>query len=258
MAIRVQPILAFKDNYIWVLINGETNHCIVVDPGEAKPVLVFLKRLKLTLDAILITHHHWDHTNGIKGILKECSVPVFGPAKEKIIGVSDPVEEGVCVEFTDWPISFNVIAIPGHTLGHVAYYGGGLLFCGDTLFSAGCGRLFEGTAEQMLDSLAKLLKLPDETLIYCGHEYTLSNLHFAQTIEPGNPHVKERLEKIRELRQKNLPSLPALLGKERVINPFLRCENPEIVSRLEKHRGRKFDSSAELFAYIRQWKNNFK
>ncbi len=258
MAIQVQPILAFKDNYIWCLINDQTNHCIVVDPGEAKPVLVFLKHLKLTLDAIFITHHHWDHTNGIKGILKEYSIPVFGPANEKIMGVSNPVDEGANVELANWPINFKVIAIPGHTLGHIAYYGGGLLFCGDTLFSAGCGRLFEGTAEQMLASLDKLLALPDETQIYCGHEYTLSNLHFAQCIEPNNFHIKERLEKVRELHQKNLPSLPAVLGDERLINPFLRCENPEVVLRIEKHRGQKFGSPADVFGYLRQWKNNYK
>jgi hydroxyacylglutathione hydrolase len=258
MAIQVQPILAFKDNYIWCLINDETNHCIIVDPGEAKPVLAFLKRSKLSLDAILITHHHWDHTNGIKGILNAQAVPVFGPAKEKIIGVSNPVEEGNTVELANWPITFKVLSIPGHTLGHIAYYGDNLLFCGDTLFSAGCGRLFEGTAEQMLSSLNKLLTLPDGTKVYCGHEYTLSNLHFAQTIEPTNADIKERLERVRELRQKNLPSLPAILGNERLINPFLRCENPDIASRIERHRGRKFDSPAEVFAYLRQWKNNYK
>lgn len=260
MAIRVQhiPACTCKDNYIWCLINDETKHCIVVDPGEAKPVLEYLKPLELSLDAIFITHHHWDHTNGIKGILKEHSVPVYGPANEKIIGVSNPVDEGEEIGLPHWPITFKVIATPGHTLGHIAYYGSGLLFCGDTLFSAGCGRLFEGTAEQMLDSLNKFLKLPDETQIYCGHEYTLSNLQFAQIIEPTHVRIKEYLEEIRKLRQEKLPSLPAVLGNERLINPFLRCEMPEIVSRLEKHRGRKFDSPADVFTYLRQWKNNYK
>ncbi|MES2998119.1 MAG: hydroxyacylglutathione hydrolase [Pseudomonadota bacterium] len=257
MTIQVTPILAFKDNYIWCLINKETNHCIVVDPGEAKPVLALIKRLNLSLDAIFITHHHWDHTNGIKGIIETYTVPVYGPAKEKIMGVTHPVDEEDTVELVNWP-AFNVLAIPGHTLGHIAYDGGGLLFCGDTLFSAGCGRLFEGTAEQMLSSLNKLLHLPDETKIYSGHEYTLSNLHFAQAIEPNNPHIKEYLEQVRQLRQKNLPSLPAVLASERLINPFLRCDNPEVVSRVEKHRGRKFGSPVEIFAYLRQWKNNYK
>ena len=258
MAIQVQPILAFKDNYIWCLINDETNHCIIVDPGEAKPVLAFLKRSNLSLDAIFITHHHWDHTNGIKAILRDRSVPVFGPTKEKIAGVSNPVDEGDTVELSNWPITFKVLAIPGHTLGHIAYYGDNFLFCGDTLFSAGCGRLFEGTAEQMLDSLNKLSQLPDETRIYCGHEYTLNNLNFAQMLEPSNAHVKEYLERVRELRQKNLPSLPCILATERRVNPFLRCGETEILSRVERHRGKKFSSPAEAFTYLRQWKNNYK
>jgi hydroxyacylglutathione hydrolase len=258
MAIQVQPILAFKDNYIWCLIKGETRHCIIVDPGEAKPVLSFLKNSNLILDAIFITHHHWDHTNGIKGILTAHSVPVFGPAKEKVIGVSHVVDEGDTIPLANWPIVFKVIAIPGHTLGHVAYFGGGLLFCGDTLFSAGCGRLFEGTAEQMLNSLNKLSQLPDDTKIYCGHEYTLNNLHFAQTIETTNPHIKDYLERVHELRQKNLPSLPAILANERLVNPFLRCDKSEVISRIEKHGGRKLGSPVEVFAYLRQWKNNYK
>jgi hydroxyacylglutathione hydrolase len=258
MTIRVQPILAFKDNYIWCLINENTKHCLIVDPGEAKPVLAFLKQLNLSLDAILITHHHWDHTNGIKMIVQSYPVPVFGPINEKIMAVSHPVSEGESIELADWP-TFKVLDIPGHTLGHIAYYGDNLLFCGDTLFSAGCGRLFEGTAEQMLNSLNKLLKLPDETQIYCGHEYTLSNLHFAQTIEPANSDIKERLERVRELRQKNLPSLPTVLADERLINPFLRCANSEVIARIEKHSGRKFGKSAEeVFSYLRQWKNNYK
>lgn len=258
MTIRVEPILAFKDNYIWCLIDEETNHCIIIDPGESKSVLVFLKRLNLSLDAIFITHHHWDHTNGIKGILNTYTVPVYGPATEKIMGVTHPVDEGDIIQLANWPMAFNILAIPGHTLGHVAYYGDGLLFCGDTLFSAGCGRLFEGTADQMLESLNKLRSLPDETKIYCGHEYTLNNLQFAQTVEPNNLHIKERLEKVRELRQKNLPSLPAVLANERLTNPFLRSDNPEIALKIEKHRGKRLNSRVEVFAYLRQWKNNFK
>lgn len=257
MMIQVLPILAFKDNYVWCLINEETKHCIIVDPGEAKPVLAQLKQLNLNLDAMFITHHHWDHTNGIRSILKQHPAPVFGPAKEKIAGVSNPVDEGDKVELPNWP-TFEVIAIPGHTLGHIAYYGNHLLFCGDTLFTAGCGRLFEGTAQQMLNSLNKLAQLSDETQVYCGHEYTLANLHFAQTIEPHNIQIKERLEKTRELRQKNLASVPSLLSDERLSNPFLRCDNPEIKLRIEKRTGKKLSTSVEIFAYLRQWKNNFK
>ena len=258
MSIQVLPILAFKDNYIWCLINEETKHCLIVDPGEAKPVLAQLKHLNLTLDALLITHHHWDHTNGIRSILKSFPVPVFGPAKEKIVGLTHPVDEGDKVELANWPISFAVLAIPGHTLGHIAYYGNQLLFCGDTLLTGGCGRLFEGTAEQMLNSLKKLAHLPDQTQIYCGHEYTLANLHFAQAAEPSNPHIKERLEKTRILRQKNLASVPSSLGEERLSNPFLLFKNPGILTQIEKRTGKKFTSTVEVFTYLRQWKNNFK
>jgi len=255
--IQVVPILAFKDNYIWCLVNEETKHCIIVDPGEAKPVLAYLKQFNLTLDALLITHHHWDHTNGIRSILKHYTVPVFGPAKEKIVGVTHLINEGDKIELAHWPI-FEILAIPGHTLGHIAYIGNYFLFCGDTLFTGGCGRLFEGTAEQMLNSLNKLSRLPDETKVFCGHEYTLANLHFAQTIEPNNLHIKERLEKTRELRQKNLPSVPSSLAEERLTNPFLRCDNPEIKTRIEKRTGRKLTTPVEIFSYLRQWKNNFK
>ncbi|MDQ8039205.1 MAG: hydroxyacylglutathione hydrolase [Rickettsiella sp.] len=262
MPIKVLPILAFKDNYIWCLINDRTNHCIMVDPGEAKSVLAFLKganakHLKLSLDAIFITHHHWDHTNGIKAILNTHAVPVYGPANEKIIGVSHPVDEENVIELAGWPV-FKVLAIPGHTLGHIAYYVEDLLFCGDTLFSAGCGRLFEGTPAQMLNSLNKLASLPDETKVYCGHEYTLNNLQFAQIVEPNNIKIKERAEKVRVLRQKNLPSLPASLADERLINPFLRTTNPDIILRIEKHRGKRLEAPVEVFAYLRKWKNNFK
>lgn len=258
MPIQIVPISAFKDNYIWCLINKNTKHCLVIDPGEGKPVLTQLNRLDLSLDAILITHHHWDHTNGIRSILKSHSVPVYGPAKEKIVGMTQAVEQGDKIELANWPISFKVMAIPGHTLGHIAYYGNRLLFCGDTLFTGGCGRLFEGTAEQMLDSLTRLAQLPDKTQIYCGHEYTLANLHFAQEVEPNNPHIKKRLEKTRELRQKNLASVPSLLEEERLTNPFLRCDQPDIIQRIEKRTGRKFSSPVAVFTYLRQWKNNFK
>lgn len=257
MTIQLLPILAFKDNYIWCLINEETKHCIIVDPGESKPVLTQLKQLNLTLDALFITHHHWDHTNGIRSILKHYSVPVFGPSKEKIVGVTHPVDEKDKIELSHWP-RFEILAIPGHTLGHIAYYGNPFLFCGDTLFTAGCGRLFEGTPEQMLNSLEKLAQLPDETQIYCGHEYTLTNLNFAQTVEPDNIHIKERLEKTRELRQKNLPCVPSLLAEERLSNPFLRGDNPKIKTYIEKRTGKKRITPVEIFAYLRQWKNNFK
>ena len=257
MAVRVEPITVFKDNYVWCLINEATQRCIVVDPGEAKPVLAFIKCLKLTLEAVFITHHHWDHTNGLKGLLQHQGVPVYGPAKEKIIAVTELVEDNDKIKLPGWPGTFEVIAIPGHTLGHIAYYAAPMLFCGDTLFSSGCGRLFEGTPDQMLASLDRLARLPDETEIYCGHEYTLNNLNFAQTVEPGNAFIKERLEQVRLLRQKNLPSLPTQLAIERQVNPFLRCDNSGIRDKIEKHWGRKLDSRLDIFTYLRQWKNNY-
>ena len=186
----VVPVKAFKDNYVWTLRNA--THAAVVDPGEARPVLDYLQREKLVLAAILATHHHPDHVGGIAELRRSFAVPVYGPKNEPIPTLTQPVAEGDRVAIPELGVNFSVLDIPGHTRAHIAYYGAGALFCGDTLFACGCGRLFEGTAEQMYASLAKLAALPDETKVYCGHEYTLANIGFAKAVEPGNSALEQR------------------------------------------------------------------
>lgn len=252
---RVIPISAFKDNYIWLVINIENQHGFIVDPGEANAVLKALDELNITLTAILITHHHADHSAGINSILQYKAVPVFGPAHERISGISQKVKENDEVKLSEVSTILSVIDIPGHTLGHVAYYGQNFLFCGDTLFTAGCGRLFEGTAEQMYQSLCKLMALPEETLVYCGHEYTELNLRFASLVEPHNTAIKDRIETTLHLRQMNLPTVPSTLKEEKKSNLFLRCHIPEVINSAEKYAGKKLNTPLEVFTVLRAWKD---
>src|SRR5438477_4209354 len=204
---RIVPISAFKDNYVWTLRNER--HAAVVDPGEARPVLAYLAREKLELAAILATHHHADHVGGIADLRARFEVPVYGPKHEPIPTLTRPVAEGDTVEVPRLGVKFSVLDIPGHTRAHIAYYGAGALFCGDTLFACGCGRLFEGTADQMYASLGKLAALPDDTKVYCGHEYTLANIGFAKAVEPGNRALGEREARDRKLRDAGRPTLPS-------------------------------------------------
>jgi len=256
--LKITPIDALQDNYIWLL--RETNHrgAIVVDPGEAKPVLETLTRGQLSLTAILVTHHHWDHTNGIAELLKQYPTAiVFGPAKEKVFGCKHFMQENDQTAIPNFSTQFKVLDIPGHTLGHIAYYGANALFCGDTLFTAGCGRIFEGTPEQMYQSLSKLAALPATTKIYCGHEYTLANLKFAAHVEPNNTDTQQRIKQVQQLRAQQLPSVPATLMLELQTNPFLRCESPSIISAVEYHIKKKLDNPVDVFAHLREWKNSF-
>lgn len=257
MTVSITPVPTLKDNYVWVLINEENRSAVIVDPGEAKPVAAFLKQHKLRLESILITHHHWDHTNGISELKFTANCPVIAPVKEKVSNVTYPVYENDKVQIDNFPITFQVIDIPGHTLGHVAYFGNGKLFCGDTLFAAGCGRIFEGTAEQMYTSLKKLAALPPHTKIYCGHEYTLNNLNFANSVEPQNKKIAERIARVTEIRQKNLPSLPSLLTEELDTNPFFRCDSPEIIKNVETYAGKSLSNPVEVFSWLRKMKDNF-
>ena len=217
----------------------------------------YLAREGLALVAILATHHHPDHVGGISELVAMKKVPVFGPKGEPIPELTHPVGQGDKVEILALAATFSVLDIPGHTRAHVAYYGLESLFCGDTLFACGCGRVFEGTAEQMLDSLTKLAALPDATRVYCGHEYTLANIKFARAVDPGNSMLAAREEKVAKLRAAGLPSLPSTLGEERATNPFLRCAEPVVVESANKYLGARVADPARVFAAIREWKNRF-
>ena len=256
--LNIHPVPAFRDNYIWVVHNQ--NHAAVVDPGMASPVIEFLEHHRLQLSAILITHHHSDHTGGIAELRRRHDVPVYGPAAEAITTVTHPLHEHDHVSLPALPLNLSVIDIAGHTRGHIAYYGSppfGMVFCGDTLFACGCGRVFEGTPQQMYQSLQKLSRLPDDTLIFCAHEYTLGNVAFARAIDPGNATLIEFELKARQLRQQNTPTVPATLGLERAINPFLRCEQPQIISSAQRFSGKSSTDPVAIFAILREWKNNF-
>ena len=251
--LEIVPVGAFKDNYVWTLRKG--NFAAVVDPGDARPVLQYLAHARLELSAILATHHHADHVGGIAELLRHGDVPVYGPRGEPIPTLTHPVSEGDTVKLPELDVSFSVLDIPGHTRAHIAYYGAGALFCGDTLFACGCGRLFEGTAEQMYASLEKLRALPDETRVYCGHEYTLANIGFAQSVEPSNRALAEREARDRKLREAGKPTLPSTLGEEKATNPFLRCREPAVVESANKYLGSRVSDPVRVFAAIRDWKN---
>jgi hydroxyacylglutathione hydrolase len=253
--LEIVPVNAFKDNYVWTL--RASGFAAVVDPGEARPVLEFLAREKLELVAILATHHHADHVGGIAELLRKYDVPVYGPRNEPIPTLTQPLSEGDEVSIPELGVSFSVLDIPGHTRAHIAYYGAGALFCGDTLFACGCGRLFEGTAEQMYASLQKLRALPDETKVYCGHEYTLANIGFAKAVEPGNGALAAREQRDGRLREAGKPTLPSTLREEKATNPFLRCAEPAVVESANKYLGARVADPVRVFAAIRDWKNKF-
>ena len=247
-------IPAFKDNYIWLLRKGAA--AVVVDPGDAGPVLDVLDRQGLALTAILITHHHADHQGGVAGLLARYPVPVFGPAHESITALSRPLRGGETIALPGLGVEFAVIAVPGHTLGHLAYHGTGALFCGDTLFGAGCGRVFEGTMAQMLASLERLAALPAATAVYCAHEYTLANLRFALAVDPGNPLLQQRASEVAALRAEGRASVPSTLAQEVTTNPFLRCQEPALVAAAQS-RGASANDSLAVFTALREWKNVF-
>ena len=252
--LTVIPIPAFDDNYLWLLLRGDK--AAIVDPGDATPVLEYLSRHGLELSAILCTHHHSDHVGGILKLLQHFKVPVFGPAHETIPGRTHAVIEGDTVKIPDLDLEFSVFDVPGHTAGHVAYYGAERLFCGDTLFACGCGRLFEGTPAMMYESIEKLARLPDTTLMYCAHEYTLDNIRFARKVEPDNADLIQREANDRATRAQNLPTLPTTMGWEKRTNPFLRSLEPTVIQAAERYAGHSLSDPAQIFGTVRAWKDS--
>ncbi|MBG9387167.1 hydroxyacylglutathione hydrolase [Caenimonas aquaedulcis] len=256
---KLIPLPAFQDNYLWVLHDG--HDALVVDPGDAAPVLAYLQQAGLRLQAILVTHHHPDHIGGVDAVRDATGAKVYGPARETIPEPLQRLTEGDAIEVLG--LKFSIIDVPGHTSGHIAYYcremdGKPLLFCGDTLFSGGCGRLFEGTPAQMLDSLDKLAALPGETRVCCTHEYTLSNLKFARAVEPGNAELIHYIERCEKLREQGLPTLPSSVALEKQVNPFLRTRLPGVAQAARAHDAATPSDDVAVFAAIRQWKNEFR
>ncbi|SEH06169.1 hydroxyacylglutathione hydrolase [Candidatus Venteria ishoeyi] len=254
--LQITAIPAFSDNYQWLLEEADTAFAWVVDPGDANSILQVLKKKQKSLKAILITHHHWDHVDGIAKLLAHYpNIPVFGPQQESIAGLNRPLQQGEQVQLPESQQVFTVLDTPGHTLGHITYYTPGLLFCGDTLFACGCGRVFEGTMAQMQQSLAKLRDLPDETLVYCAHEYTLDNIGFAKWVEPDNADLLTREISVQEQRKQGKATVPSLLSLEKQTNPFLRFDKSSVIQAAESYAGKALNRPAEVFAALRQWKD---
>ena len=253
---EIIPLRAFADNYIWTLRDGKC--AAVVDPGDARPVIDYLSREQLELVAILNTHHHADHVGGNAGLLGRWTVPVYGPHDERIAEVTHRLKDGARFTLPHFGVEFEVMEIPGHTRSHIAFHGGGMVFSGDTLFAAGCGRLFEGTPGQMHDSLSRLMLLPDSTRVYCGHEYTLSNIRFAKAADPDNPALRELGERAQQQRDRDLPTLPSTIGQEKATNPFVRVREPAVVAAANRFAGKTLNDPVGVLAAIREWKNSFK
>jgi len=257
--IDIRPIPAFDDNYIWLLSRPGHKGCAVVDPGDEDPVIERLRTEGLTLEAILITHKHGDHVGGIRGLKAIWpEAVVYGPVGEPIKALERRLQGGDRVELSGLGVAFDVLDVPGHTEGHIAYYGDGALFCGDTMFAGGCGRVFSGTFEQLSDSLIRIGRLPPDTRAYCAHEYTLANLRFALVVEPDNRALQRRFEEATALRADNLPTVPSVLANELATNPFLRCDRPQVAAAAEARAGRPLRSAAEVFAVVRRWKDSWR
>lgn len=252
---QIHTIPVFSDNYVW-LIEGENKRCAVVDLGDAQPVMQAIASRGLTPVAILLTHHHHDHTGGIPAFLERYDVPVIGPSKEANSLVTQPQSEGDHFVL-DGIGSVRVLDTPGHTLGGISFYMEGAVFTGDTLFTAGSGRLFEGTAQQMLNSLDKLARLPNETQVYCGHEYTADSLKFALHAEPDNDAIGQRVETVARCRAQERPTVPASMALEKATNPFLRVRDPALRHAIERHAGGTITDDAEALAVLRRWKDDF-
>jgi hydroxyacylglutathione hydrolase len=262
MTTHIHPIPAFSDNYIWLFKDESSNNVCVVDPGEASPVIDYLTANDLNLTNILITHHHPDHTGGVKELRSKYQIAVYGRENSPFKDTDIKLKEGDEIEV--FGLNFKVIEIPGHTLDHIAFFCDSgeeseqpILFCGDTLFASGCGRIFEGNPDMMYQSLQKLAGLDPTTRVYCGHEYTLANLAFAAAAEPDNPDIQNRIASAQDTREQDLPTLPSTISKELATNPFLRCQIEALQKAAESKTGSAINSPVETFATLRQWKDNF-
>ncbi len=260
-ALEYTAIPAFRDNYIWAISNGR--EAVVIDPGDARPVHTYLRARRLQLSAILLTHHHGDHTGGVPALVRGRNIPVYGPASEKIPAVTHPVRGKSAVQIQTPELIFSVLDMPGHTRGHIAFFLSGApacpprVFCGDTLFACGCGRLFEGTPRQMLTSLDQLAALPATARVHCAHEYTLANIRFARACEPENAELRTWQRQAEMLRAAGMPTVPTTIGHEKRVNPFLRLEEPALLQPLTTIRAARCDDRLAVFAALRAWKDDF-
>ncbi len=255
MKTTISPIPIYDDNYVWVIDDG--HYAVVVDPGLAEPVDDFLLKNKLTLCAILLTHHHWDHINGLQALYENWRCEVYGPDDDRIPAVQTIVKEGDVVHIKPLELSFTVMATPGHTTSHICFYNDDVLFCGDTLFSLGCGRMFEGTAEQFVNSLNKIKSLPAELMVYCTHEYTLSNIAFVESVLPESDAIQQKKEWAKSLRKRNQPTLPVKLKDELSLNPFLLTDSHSFQQHLNRIYNADVADEVSAFTLLRTAKDNF-
>ena len=255
---KINHLNAFSDNYIWIM--ASKGEFAVVDPGDASPIHEYIKNTGFHLKEILITHHHWDHTGGLEELISEYKCSAYGPSGGHIKGITNHLEDNETFNILG-DYKFTAFSAPGHTNDQLSYFskttGQPILFSGDTLFYGGCGRLFEGTPKDMLFSMDRYKKLPLNTLIYCGHEYTESNLKFANAVEPNNQEILKAIEEVKETRSQNKPSLPSLIGTELKINPFMRCRELTVIKAAEKYSNKKLNETEEVLGAIRNWKDNF-
>ncbi len=254
--LKISPIPAFEDNYLWLLETEGHDGCAVVDPGDADPVIQAIEQRGLRLDAILITHKHGDHVGGIRDLKKRWpGAVVYGPRNEPIKALEVRLGEGDRVHLEGLQLDFEVLDVPGHTEGHIAYYGHGALFCGDTMFAGGCGRVFSGTHEQLSRSLQKIADLPGDTLAYCAHEYTMANLGFAQWVEPDNEALQQRHQQDAARREQDQPTVPSRIAIELETNPFMRTDQPGVIRAAEDWIGKSLSDRDSVFHAVREWKD---
>jgi hydroxyacylglutathione hydrolase len=254
--LSVLTVPAFDDNYIWLIKDSQSQRCVVVDPGDATPVLDIVAAQKLTIEAIIITHHHRDHIGGVEAILAtDSAIKVYG--KTALFATIELVDEGQQLSFFDGELILNVWQVAGHTLDHIVYFNEQMLFCGDTLFSGGCGRVFEGTHQQMFDALSRLSSLNEKTKVYCAHEYTQNNLIFAIHVDPHNLELIEYIKFVSKLRQQGLATIPTTIEREKLINPFLRCAEPLLLNNLQSTLAKNISPGLQCFQELRAYKDQF-